>query len=80
MNEDQLKTYYTNLDLDYDNITLVIKEIYCLNFTIDYIVVSKNEFFIRTKNSKSKRTLNGRVFFGFRGMVIWQRILFPIDD
>ncbi|CAF3524537.1 unnamed protein product, partial [Rotaria sp. Silwood2] len=50
MNEDQLKNYYTNLNIDYDNITLRTKKIYCLNITIDYIFLSNNEFFIRTKN------------------------------
>jgi len=52
MNEYQLKNYYINLDINYDNITLLTKEIYCLNLTIDYIVISNNEFFILTKNSK----------------------------
>ncbi|CAF3007667.1 unnamed protein product, partial [Rotaria sp. Silwood2] len=52
MNEDQLKNYYTNLNIDYDNITLRTKKIYCLNITIDYIFLSNNEFFIRTKNNE----------------------------
>ncbi|CAF5000103.1 unnamed protein product, partial [Rotaria sp. Silwood1] len=52
MNEDQLKNYYTNLNINYDNITLITKEIYCLNITIDYIFVLNNEFFIVTKNNE----------------------------
>jgi hypothetical protein len=51
LNEAQLKTYYTNLNIDYDNLTLLTKEIYCLNITIDYIFISNQEFFIFTKNS-----------------------------
>ncbi|CAF3732656.1 unnamed protein product [Rotaria socialis] len=53
MNENQLKNYYTNLNIDYDNITLITKQIYCLfNQTIDYIFISNNEFFIMTKHKK----------------------------
>ncbi|CAF3833599.1 unnamed protein product [Rotaria sordida] len=52
MNENQLKNYYTNLNVDYDNITLITKDIYCLNITIDYIFISNNEFFIITKNNE----------------------------
>ena len=51
INEDQLKIDYTNLDIPYDNLTLITKEIYCLNITIDYLVISQQEFFIFTKNS-----------------------------
>jgi len=52
MDEYQLKTYYTNLEIDYDNITFLTKEFYCLNQTIDYIFLSNKEFFIITENSK----------------------------
>ncbi|CAM4766158.1 unnamed protein product [Rotaria magnacalcarata] len=53
MNENQLKNYYTNLNIDYDNITLITKQIYCLlNQTIDYIFISNNEFFIMTKHNE----------------------------
>jgi hypothetical protein len=51
INEDQLKIYYTNLNITYDNLTLFIKEIYCLNISIDYIFISNQEFFILTKTS-----------------------------
>ena len=54
MNEYELRNYYKNLDVDYDNITLLTQQIYCLNKTIDYIFVSNNEFFILTKTRKIK--------------------------
>ncbi|CAF4201273.1 unnamed protein product, partial [Adineta steineri] len=51
MNESQLQDYYTNLEIDYDNITLLTKEIYCFNKTIDYIFILNKEFFIITENN-----------------------------
>ena len=57
MNEHQLKNYYANLNVDYVDVTLTSKQIYCFNQTIDYIVVSNNEFFIHTKNGKISRRI-----------------------
>ncbi|CAF4076631.1 unnamed protein product [Adineta steineri] len=51
MNKSQLEDYYTNLEIDYDNITLLTKEIYCFNKTIDYIFILNKEFFIITENN-----------------------------
>jgi hypothetical protein len=58
MDEYQLKTYYANLEIDYDNITFLTKEFYCLNKTIDYIFLSNKEFFLITENSKLKSFKN----------------------
>jgi hypothetical protein len=52
MNEYELKTYYKNLNIEYDNITLLTKQMFCLNKTIDYIFISNDEFFIFTKSRK----------------------------
>ncbi|CAF1239997.1 unnamed protein product [Adineta steineri] len=51
MNESQLQDYYINLEIDYDNITLLTKEIYCFNKTIDYIFILNKDFFIITENN-----------------------------
>lgn len=51
MDKTQLEIYYKNLDINYNDITLKAKEMFCLNFTIDYLILSKNHFFILTEKS-----------------------------
>ncbi|UJR32088.1 hypothetical protein I4U23_019556 [Adineta vaga] len=51
MNENQLKAYYNDLEIDYDNITLLTKDMFCSNLTIDYIIISNREFYLQTENN-----------------------------
>ncbi|CAF1214187.1 unnamed protein product [Adineta ricciae] len=46
--ENDLKIYYKNLEIDYDNISLITKQIFCLNqTTFDYLMILNAEFYVR---------------------------------
>jgi len=50
----QLEIYYQNLNISYENISLTVKDAFCLNISIADLYISNGEFLVKTIDSINK--------------------------